>query len=412
MKERILVVYSYPRQMRGAIRDHLHALDGGPERILYHNSLTHPPRAIRGLEFAGVVLHTTFLCGRWSPGFDRLRQSYAWLGDLRCPKIAIPQDEYDHSEVLDEWLAELNVSEVFTVFGDDLRPILYPTLHDRTRFRRVVTGYINETEAQRCAERLRPLADRPRDVVYRATNLPYWFGSHGQLKHRIAEVVDGRAAAHGLTTDISTRSEDTIYGDAWSEFLMSGRAVIGVESGSSVLDRRGEIQARVLALLAERPGLGFDDVARSMPEGWDDWRFFAIGPRHFEAVVTRTAQVLIEGTFSGVLEADRHYVTLKKDFSNLDDVLERLHDHRLLQETADRAYEEIYVDGNYGYGDFAAEIRDALGPGPPAVRPFRNAAFPVIAAANRVAAVPVMVVRQRGLRRLAGALLRRMGLRT
>ena len=36
-------------------------------------------------------------------------------------------------------------------------------------------------------------------------NLPYWFGSHGQLKTRIAQVVRERAQKHGLVCDLSTR---------------------------------------------------------------------------------------------------------------------------------------------------------------------------------------------------------------
>ena len=110
-----------------------------------------------------------------------------------------------------------------------------------------------------------PHSERRLDVVYRAKQLPYWFGSHGQLKHRIAEAVQERAGALGLSTDISTRPDDTVYGDGWLDFLISGRAVIGAESGSSVLDERGEIQRRISRLLAEQPRLTFDEVDAQMP---------------------------------------------------------------------------------------------------------------------------------------------------
>jgi hypothetical protein len=414
--KRLLVLYSYPKamQMRRAVRDHLHALDGGAERIVYHDAFGEPPRRIRGLEFDGVVLHTTFLCERWSDQFADVRRRYAWLSDVPCTKVALPQDEYDHSEVLDEWLSELGVSDVFTVLGEDVRPVLYPTLHERAHFHPALTGYIDDAMASYCAAHLRPTSDRAFDIVYRATRLPYWFGSHGQLKHKIAEIVGERLVAHDLRADISTEWDDTIFGDAWSDFLMSGRAIIGAESGSSVLDRRGEIQSRIRTLLAEQPALSFEEVGRELPEGWDSCRFFAISPRHLEAVVTKTAQVLVEGTYSGVLEAERHYIPLRPDFSNLDDVLERLHDHRLLQETADRAYEEIYVGGAYRYSDFAAALRAALDMSAGPIRPFRSAAFPAVAAANHVMAAPLFVARRAGwrLRRLASAVLRRAGLRS
>src|SRR3954471_21073666 len=108
--------------MRRSVRDHLHALDGGLEQVVYHNayhadSYGGTPSGLRGLSFDGVVLHTTFLCERWSDRPPLQRQRYAWSGALRCPKLALPQDEYDHSEVLDEWLAELGTTAVFTIFG-------------------------------------------------------------------------------------------------------------------------------------------------------------------------------------------------------------------------------------------------------------------------------------------------------
>jgi hypothetical protein len=393
---RLLVIcrHRHDRHLRQAIYDHLHVLDGGPERVIYHNSFTDPPRAVRGLEFDGVLLHTTFLCERWSPDFEDVRRRYAWIADLTCTKVALPQDEYDHSAVLDEWLAELGVGEVFTVLGDEVRPVLYPTLEGSARFHHALTGYIDEAMAERCAAKMRPLGARPTDVVYRATNLPYWFGSHGQIKHRVAEVVGEHATARGLVTDISTLPKDRMFGGAWEDFLLSGRTVVGAESGSSVLDRRGEVRNRVRSLLAEQPDMSFEDVAREMPEGWDSWSFFALSPRHLEAVVTRTAQVLVEGIYSGVLQPERHYLPLKRDLSNVDEVLGRLNETSALQALADRTYEEIYVGGNYRYGDFASAIRRALETGGGHVRPARKQAFAKAAAVNRVSAAPLVALRR------------------
>src|SRR2546423_13162211 len=106
--------------------------------------------------------------------------------------------------------------------------------------RPVLTGYIDEGMAARAAARMVPSWKRTCDIVYRAADLPFWFGQHGYQKVRIGEVVHERARARGMRVDISNRFENTIYGDAWTDFMISGRCVIGTESGSSVLDRRGE----------------------------------------------------------------------------------------------------------------------------------------------------------------------------
>lgn len=359
---KVLAVYWYPPgvELRPAVRAHLHALDGHGDTLVYHNAAHGSPRWLRSLRPDVVILHTTFLCLRWVEDFPRHESRFAWLADLDRPKIALPQDEYDHSEVLDYWLASLGVSRVYSNFGQSTREVLYPSLSGRVEFRRALTGYVDEEAGERLRGSLQPLAERPYDVVYRASQLPYWFGSHGQLKHSIGAAVAGRAGAHGLSTDISTRVEDVLLGDRWWDLLRSGRVVIGCESGSSVLDRRGEVQAQIKKLLAHQPGLSFKEVSDLMPDGWDSWSFFAISPRHLEAVLTKTCQVLVEGSYSGVLEPERHYIPLRRDLGDLDDVLERLRDTALLQRIADQAYEDIYLSRRYSYDAFAGELRAGI----------------------------------------------------
>ena len=128
------------------------------------------------------------------------------------------------------------------------------------RFRAIV----DQNTAGSLETRLSVSARRPVDVVYRATHPQYWFGSLGQLKYLIGERAKAEAAAHGLTSEISSNTDDAILGDEWFDFLSSGRVVVGCESGSSVLDRRGEMQASVRAYLREHPEATFDEVSARM----------------------------------------------------------------------------------------------------------------------------------------------------
>lgn len=342
--------------MRSSVRQHAHVLDGSGARVLYHNAVDPVPPWVVWTAPDVCILHTTFLCARWYDGFETYRRRFRWVSTLDCPKIALPQDEYDHAAVLEEWLLELGATSVYSCFGREQRSILYPTLGERVAFHETLTGFIDGRGAADVASRMLPHSERPWDVVYRATKLPYWFGSHGQLKHRIGEVVERVGGDLGLRMDISTRWEDTIFGDRWLDFLMSGRAVIGCESGSSVLDTRGEIQRRITGLLAEQPDLTFEEVDAQMPAGWDSYAFFAISPRHLEAVVTKTAQVLVEGTYSGVLEPERHYIPVRRDLTNLEDALERLRDVEAVEAMTERAYREVYLEGHNTLEAFAAEL--------------------------------------------------------
>jgi hypothetical protein len=356
---RVLVLYWHPKgtEMRLAVRQHLQLLEGRGLRILYRNAIDPAPPWLAWTAPELCILHTTFLShARWNYDFENYRERFGWVAKLDCPKVALPQDEYDHAGVIDDWLLELGVTSLYSCFGPDHWATLYPGLVRRATFHETLTGFIDQDAAAELSGRILPHSERPRDIVYRARKVPFWFGSHGQLKHRIAEVVQQRAGAFGLRTDVSTRPEDTIYGDGWLDFLMSGRTVIGSESGSSVLDTHGEIQRRISRLLAEQPDLTFDEVDAQMPRGWDSYAFFAISPRHLEAVITKTAQVLVEGRYSGVLQPERHYIPLRRDFSNLDDALERLHDVEAIEAMTERAYEDVYLSGRNNLAVLADEL--------------------------------------------------------
>jgi hypothetical protein len=357
---RILVLYQHVeiRHMRAAVNDHLHALAFGDEshQILYYNALNGAPASLRYLKFDAVILHTLLLGRRWEPHFEQWRRKLDWVGDLPALKIALPQDEYDHSEILDDWLRQWGVSIIFSNFDESQRRLLYPTMHIRAKFEPCLTGYINNDRAKDLAGKLLPIRERPLDVVYRATRLPFWYGSQGQLKHQIASVIAERAKTQRLRYDISTERNATIWGDQWFEFLGSAKVVIGCESGSSVLDRRGEIQARIKQLQMWNPHLSFEEIGKQLPEGWDSYRFFALSPRHLEAIITKTCQVLIEGEYSGVLEPDKHYISLKPDYSNMDEVLEKIQDEDFVQTIADQAYKDIYLPQRYDFQHFAQAL--------------------------------------------------------
>jgi hypothetical protein len=385
--------------MRHAVRQHLHALDGRGARILYHNAIDPAPPWVVRTSPDLCILHTTFLCARWFDDFDTYRRRFRWISRLRCPKIALPQDEYDHAAVLAEWLVELGVTDVYSCFGSEQRPALYPTLGHSVRLQRALTGYIDERIATALSPRIVPHSKRDFDIVYRATKLPYWFGSHGQLKHRIAEAVERRAGELGFETDISTRWEDTIFGERWLDFVMSGRAIIGCESGSSVLDRRGELQRRIRELLVDEPDLTFEEVDAQMPSGWNSYAFYAISPRHLEAVVTKTAQLLVEGSYSGVLEPEQHYIPLRRDFSNLDEAVERLRDREAVEAMTERAYRDVYLEGRNTLADFAEQLQEGL-----EHRPSSGSVPFVLAMHLPVPSLPRSIARHRSLPSRAGKL--------
>lgn len=310
-------------------------------------------------EFDAILLHYTLISLRAAgQPFYRWKAHVDWIRTVDAIKVAMPQDEGSYADVLDEWLCELGVDIVFSVHFRPQRE-LYPRLRRRAAILPCFPGYIESRVAHALEPQLRPLAERSVDLVYRARNLPYRIGRYGQLKHRISAIAEP-ARARGFNCDISTLEADTVLGDQWLQFLASGRAVLGIQGGYSAIDWRGELAAQLEQMLRNQPNLTFDEFDASLPNGWDGRDWFTITPRHFEAVITKTAQILVAGAYRGVLEPHRHYIPLAPDLSNTAAVLEALRDVDGLQAMAQRAYEDICLSDRYSYRAFAVEVERAI----------------------------------------------------
>ncbi len=361
----ILVLYDIrdAAQKRVAILDHLHALDHAPAdrvRVTYVNMAEVTAIDPRWIEADAIVLHTTLLVWRWSPLFGQRLALLQWLQQYRGFIVAMPQDEYDHAHALDDWLVHLNAHVVVTCLDAASRPLLYPRMHTRALFVDGLTGYLNPERVAAARAGWQPPSSRTTDIVYRANQLPFWFGWLGQLKVRLGTESPARLAPTGLRTDISVRAEDTVLGEQWLGFLGSARGILGSESGSSVLDRRGEVGLHIRALLADQPALTFEQTDALAGGELTRFHFSAIGPRHLEAAMLGTVQLLVEGAYSGIFRPWDHYIPVARDLSDLAEKALLLRDDALVDRMAEQAYEDIVTSQRFSYAGFAGQLLDTL----------------------------------------------------
>jgi hypothetical protein len=358
----VLYLHAEAEPMRPTTTQHLRFLEHSltPHNVLYWNAWHGVPSWIRSYPYDVVVLHYSVLCMRWEEPFERWRSSLDWIAESDAVRIAMPQDDFVCAATLDKWLGDLDVQCVFSALDSSQWPVVYPGESQRTRMEHTFTGFVDDRAAGAMIRLPRPHALRDLDIVYRARNLPYHVGHHGQLKHEIAQIVEPAARAAGLRTDISTDIRDTKYGDAWFEFLASGRCVIGSQSGSSALDPVGAIRRFEAEWRPSHPDATFEEFSALQEPGWDDFDFTAIGPRLFEAAQTKTAQVLVEGNYEGLIEPETHYFPLRDDFSNLAETLERVRDPAETEAVAERAWEALVASGRYSYGAFAAHVESVV----------------------------------------------------
>jgi len=369
-RPRILVVYccgTFP--IRATIWEHLYSFrrySGGVCRYV-NLSLGAVPAWVARQPWDVIVYHTIFLASRWSlPAFEKFRRRAAPLKEHAAVRVALPQDEFIHTDVLCDFIEEFQIDRVCSVAPPSEWPKIYAGVdRDRVVLERVLTGYIDEAtvrRVERLAARRGVDRQRPVDIAYRAFHSPPWLGRHGRTKVEIADRFEEAARSRGLTTDISTRQEDTLLGDRWYEHLLDAKYTIGVEGGASILDRDGALRVRTERYLEEHPNASFDEVERAcFPDADGELDLCALSPRHLEACFTRTCQVLVEGEYNGVLEAGVHCIELQRDFGNLDEVLRAIEDDDRREAIVEAAWRDIVASGKYTYRGFVAKVvSDAL----------------------------------------------------
>jgi hypothetical protein len=174
---------------------------------------------------------------------------------------------------------------------------------------------------------------------------------------------------HGLSVDVNTSSR---FGRAdWAAFLASSRGTISSEAGSWYLDRDDALVTRIHdAIGLERPGLvirqgeGLRRLVRRLPlsvksalgvalrrgpikfAGFEDEsldfddlhaRFFkdaarcpayskALSSRHFDAIGTKTCQIMTTGRYNDLLTPNEHYIAVDADLANIDTAIAQFRD--------------------------------------------------------------------------------------
>ena len=307
-------------------------------------------------EFDVVVLHYSVLSvvdNFLSPAFaDRLRR-------FDGLKVQLVQDDYRWVDAVTERMVELGISVLFTLVPErELDNVWKPERMPGIERITTLAGYV-ATGAEN--EARPPLEGREFDVVYRGRAVPFWLGRLGREKAWIGEEVLTRAEEAGLRVDIDWREHSRIYGSNWNTFLRSGKATLGTESGSSITDFKGSLSRRTDLYRLLHPDASFEQVHGALLEPYEgNVMMNVISPRVFEAIAAGTVLVQFPGEYGGVIEPDRHYLPLEKDFSNFDEVVERLRDLDGLRELTERAHEEIVASGRYSIARFVERFDRAL----------------------------------------------------
>ena len=240
---------------------------------------------------------------------------------------------------------------------------------------------------------------RKTDIGMRSYRYPPYLGDND--RNEIIDYFIENGEALGLKADISTTKRFTPAN--WADFLGDCKAVLSTETGTWYLRRNDDLVKDVHAYAeAQRSGiiigedsplrrlvrylpafvksplmelvkrgpikygvfedekLDFDEVYERFFKGAEKCPAYskAISSRNFDAIGTRTCQIMFPGRFSDILIADKHYIPLEPDFSNINEALEKLGDESLWRAMVDDAH-ELAMD-RHTYAHRAQQTYDIL----------------------------------------------------
>ena len=314
------------------------------------------PKGIMNLTFRVIVFHHSL-----NLEIDGTPLSEYLDASTKSYKIAFFQDEHHLARRRFGFLDRYQVDCVYTLLEEPQFERVYGDLTNVSKMVNVLPGYVSEGLVEAAQKFSIPDERRRFDVRYRGRSLPFYMGKGGQEKHEIALRFEEHAKDLGLNLDLETDEGERIYGDGWYRFLADSRAVLGVEAGVSIFDTTDEVRIEHDRILADSPQTGFAEMSELLLAPWEDRIYYrTISPRHFEAAAFRVCQILYEGKYSGIMQPNVHYIALKKDFSNFDEVVRMFKDDTTRREIAENAYRDLIASEEYSYSQFVRSFDEEL----------------------------------------------------
>ncbi len=370
---KILVVHNVSdlRDARASSLNHIFSFQRyAPDNYyLYQNFMLPVTDAIRTTDWDAVIFDSTSLGTvtlRPRYRFPRLCEGWAFLRDHTAHKIAMPQDDASHGALLDQFFNWLKIDTVLTV-RPEFAELIYPRTKKHAAFISTCSGYVDDLSLERMQRFSKRFGARRYVVGQRSTMYPIWGGRFSRRKGLVAKEMALECARRGVTANISTDPKDTFNGDAWFEFLGDTQFVVGAEGGHSLWDPYGTIQDDVNDYLARFPNASFDEVEYFCFDGLDQNHIFAgFAPRALEAAVMGCGQVLVEGGYRGFIDKWRHYIPLKPDFSNFDEVFQAMSNQELVFDMIEATRRDLVESPKFRYSNFVSRVMGIIGQSPKA----------------------------------------------
>jgi hypothetical protein len=292
-----------------------------------------------------IVLTSTTLDERVSTeSLEKLKIFLAPLKNHDAYKVAMPQDEYYCIDDLDNLLNYIELDLLVTLFYKD-RGFLYPKITSNLNCN-VIQGqavYFTPRYKNLRKKFYKQMDKRAYDVVYKATTNLVFPNNLGIQKALLDRNFDRSIKLNSLKTNFP-KGKKLISGANWFRLISNSKSILGSNSGSDLIIRNSVLADLFKKKYAE---LSVKEREQSINELYFDGiekaqnPLTAISPRNIDAASVGTVQILVGGSYSNILKPGIDYLETDFNFSNVEYLLESLHNFKFLGDLTENAWNTI-----------------------------------------------------------------------
>lgn len=363
---RILCLYDSTQTYTNTVFDWLSELAKIDNLDFYFVCIRSEAKLLNLESFDGVLLHYSV-----RPVFGNLSIEFEQkLTEFNKYKAMSIQDEYDNLNGTASFIKRTGIHHVLTcVPATGVSEVYGSLVAEGIKFSHVLTGYAFQNDD---FQNLEPPSKRQIFCGYRARKLPLRYGQLGIDKWRIPKEFSLKLEQSGISNiDIDCDEASRIYGENWISFLRNCRATIATESGCNVFDFDGGLNETIKKL--KHLGISDSEILSShLAHCTFPGLMNQISPRVFEAIANRSALVLTDGKYSGIVTPYEHYIPLNHDLANFDEVLRLLRDDEFIDKMTIRAYDQVACNDKYSWKSLQHTVQEVFGYLPPISEPKSN----------------------------------------
>ena len=298
-----------------------------------------------------IIYHSSFIGLRFNRArfLNLLKKNHQELINIKASHKALTiQDEFSNMDLVCDFINKYSVDTIFSVAPRQEIKKIYKNINfNKIKFFEVLTGYIDENQITK----IKNINTFKKNWIgYRVYTRPEW-GTFNLKKIKLGLLFQKYCKQNNIKHDIAFGEENFFLGDKWNKFLLQCRAVIGIEGGSNILDWDGSFSKKINKIKNKKLLINYNYL-KKLEKNLEKIKLMTISPRHLDACLTKTCQLLVKGKYNNILKPWKHYIPINKNMTNLSHVMKILNDDKKVNKIIHNAYKDIIQSRKYTYKKF------------------------------------------------------------